>query len=411
VIALFLERLEKDHYLSGEFPFPDLFFTVAVIALCARILLERDQRHNMIRARLTSKEVAVLALPIALGVISLVAVVVLPASMTSTHQIAKTWLHLLFLAVAAIALGRVLSRNALVGFALESYFLLSVAISTIVIVQALDQNLLHTGASEAIGLGSRASGSFHRPYGTWSEPAYLGYSAVAASLIGFWLIRRGRVMLGTVGGTVSLVALILSGSAGALILAPFLFVLLLATGTLASRPVVLRFAASGIVALALVIPTQAGHYAVDRVTNVVRGNDASVTFRREVNHALVQIWHKAPYTGVGLGDTRFFLPPLVHLSFMPNLRLLSPSTNVYLGLLAETGPAGVIALVGVLLILLLRTRSARGVEQLTRVLIILIGLEFGLIGAFLLPPFWFWASLRLGLDREEPQSYDDNSQK
>ena len=199
---------------------------------------------------------------------------------------------------------------------------------------------------------------------------------------------------------ISLIALILSGSAGALILAPTLFVVLLATGTFASRRLLLGLVCVGAITVAVLVPTPAGHYAVDRVRNVVNGNDASVTFRHEVNGALVDIWEKAPYTGVGLGDTRFFLPRLVHLPFMPNLRLLAPSTNVYLALLAETCPVGVIALLGTLLLLLLRTGAPEDLEQLTRVLIILIGLEFALIGAFLLPPFWFWASLRVGLDRD-----------
>jgi O-antigen ligase len=400
VVTLFLERPEKDRYLSGQFPLPDLFFTLAVIVLGTRVLLDRQQRRRLVLARATTKELAIFGLAIVLGAISLVAFVVLPASMTSAHQISKTWLHLFFLALAAILLGRVLSRNGLVSFVLVSYFLFSVVISTIVIVQALDQNLLHTGASEAIGLGSRLSGSFYRPYGTWSEPAYLGYSAVAAILIGLGLVGRGRVVFGTIGATISLIALVLSGSAGALILAPTLFVILLATGRLASRPLLLGLACLAAVTVVVLVPTPAGHYAVERVRNVVQGNDASVTFRHEVNDALVKIWDKAPYTGVGLGDTRFFLPQLVHLPFMPNLRLLAPSTNVYLALLAETGPGGVIALLGTLLVLLLRTRSQKDLEQLTRVLIVLIGLEFVLIGAFLLPPFWFWASLRLGLDRE-----------
>jgi hypothetical protein len=404
VLTLFLERPEKDRYLSGQLPFPDFFFTSAILALALRVLGDGELRRWVMGASPTAKEIAVAVLPVILGVLSLVGLLVLPAWMTNGLQISKTWLHLAFLAAAAVLLGRVLGTG-LVPFALVIYFVLSVAVSALAIVQALDENVLHTGASGQIGLGSRPSGDFLRPYSTWSEPAYLGYSAVTSSLIGLWLIRRGRVLLGAGGAVISMIAVVLSGSAGPLILGPLLFLALLVTGTLASRRLLLGLAAAGAVSLAVLLPTSPGGYAVERVEDVIAGRDASVTFRREVNEALVDIWRRAPYTGVGLGDSRLFLPELVEIPFMPEQVLLVPSSSVYLGLLAETGPLGVAALVAALLALLAPTRtSERELEQLTRVLIVFVGLQFLVIGAFILPPFWWWASLRMGLDRSIPDA-------
>jgi O-antigen ligase len=193
-----------------------------------------------------------------------------------------------------------------------------------------------------------------------------------------------------------------------------LFLALLVTGTLVSRRLLLGLAAAVAISLAVLLPTPPGSYAVDRVENVIAGRDASVTFRREVNEALVDIWRRAPYTGVGLGDSRLFLPVLVEFAFLPDAVVLAPSTSVYLGLLAETGPMGPAALVAAMLVLLTRTRTAeRELEQLTRVLILFVGLQFLVIGTFILPPFWWWASLRIGLDRpvREPSPLERDRQQ
>jgi O-antigen ligase len=107
--------------------------------------------------------------------------------------------------------------------------------------------------------------------------------------------------------------------------------------------------------------------------------------------------------GVGLGNTRRQLSHHVNLPFLPDADYSFNSANAYLGLLGEAGPIAVVALVLVLVALWWRNRGAfPPAENLTRVFILLLALQFLLINGLLLPPLWFWAGLRLSLQDEPP---------
>jgi O-antigen ligase len=404
VVALFLERFEKEWYQSGRVPLPDVFFVGAVCLLAARLAAEA-LRARRIRP-VPSKEFALVLYVALLGVLSFAAILTRHETREHLGQVGKTYTHLVFLLLASLLAGRMFARGRLAERALETYFALAVLISVVTILQAIDDNVFFFGFSKALGLRSRTHGEvFARPMAIFSEPAYLGYAMLIGALIGVGLIARRRRLLASAGVTLCAVAFLLAGSAGAMLIAA-LVLTLAATRYVTSLRSVARpflFPIAGVLAavvVTLVAVPPVRQTITRRADSIRNGNDPSTELRKQQNHGSIEIWKKAPLTGVGLGNTRLYLPSYIHTRYDPGTGRKFSAANAYLGLLGEAGLLGPAGLVVVLLMLARRNAGVlSGAETLTQISVVILLLQFLIIGAFLLPPFWFWAGLRIGLQR------------
>ena len=294
-------------------------------------------------------------------------------------------------------MGRMLTLP-LLRSALVSFFLFSVAVAVVAIAQALDQNLLHLGVADTLRLVSRQSGSFERPVSVFSEPAYLGYFSLVGAAIGIWLYSLRRARWIAAGIALCLAAVLLAASAGPIAAA----VPVLVYTAWRAAPILKRMwrslAVAAIAGVVLLVVSPTGSTLVDRARAILSGSDASASLRYAINKASITIWELSPATGVGLGNVRFYLPDLVHLSFMPDTVFRFQEANAYLGMLAECGILGLAALVAVLVSLLVPISGAsRELDWITSVPILMFAVAFFFIGGLISPMFWFWVGLRLAL--------------
>jgi O-antigen ligase len=406
VLTLFLERFEKDWYEAGLVPIPDIFFVLVVSAIAVRVAL--GLRGQAASWTPTQKEAALVAFVALLGVISIVAITTRGETLAHAGQVAKTYSHILFLLFATLALGRLLARGRLVEWALQSYFVLAVLVSAVTITQAIDQNLLSLGFADLFDLRARRHAEiFARPMATFSEPAYLAYATFVGAVVGATLIAGRRPKLGYGGAVLCVVAFLLSGSVGAIAVVAALLTIVAVRFILSSpsrsssRAVAIGFASAFVVVfatLALVSPVR--DTLARRVDSIASGQDPSAELRKQQNRGSIEIWKMAPLTGVGLGNTRLYLLQYIDVEYDPGTGALFAGANAYLGLLGEVGPLGALGLVGVLFVLIGRNAGVEGrVEGLTRLFMTMVFLQFLVLGTFVLPPFWFWASLRVALER------------
>jgi O-antigen ligase len=310
-------------------------------------------------------------------------------------QSLKTLLHLAFLVVVALVLGRMLTLP-LLRSAFVSFFLFSVAVAFVAIAQALDQNLLHLGVADALRLVSRPSGSFDRPVSVFSEPAYLGYFSLAGAAVGLWLYSLQRMRWIAAGIGVCLAAVLLAASAGPIVAAVPVLVYIAWRAAPILKRMWRSLAVAAIVVIVLLVVLPAGSTLVDRASAILSGSDASASLRYALDKASITIWQLSPATGVGLGNVRFYLPDLVHFSFTPGAVYSYQEANAYLGMLAECGILGLAALVAVMVSLLVPISGAsRGLDWITSVPILMFAVAFFFIGGLIAPMFWFWVGLRL----------------
>jgi O-Antigen ligase len=405
VLSLFLERFERVEG-AGTYPllpFPDMFFVFAIGAFCGFAAVQL-MRGRLKPRPLGTKDFAVCAFVLILATCSGLAVLTQPTHIADGTQVTKTILHLAFLAGAALLLGRTLSTK-LVALALRIFFVLAATAATLGVIQALDQNVFHTGLAGALHLISRSDARFARPASIFSEPAYLGYVSLAGLVIGI-AFERGTSVLRLAGLTTCAFALLLSAAAGPLFVSvPLALYLAVVHRGVLSRQIAAAVIA-GVVMLVLVsLITPIGSLVLDRARAIVTGNDPSAQLRRELNKGSFEIWKLAPLTGVGLGDTRLNLTRFVHIEYpnVPHPEFHFNSASVYSNLLGECGPVGVVAIIFLLIILHLRNRdSPMAPERATQAIVVLFALEFFVVGLLLLPPFWFWAGLRIALQGDQP---------
>ena len=405
VAALFLERFEKDWWESGRLVVPDVLFVLSICLLAAR-LAAVARRGSAIR-RLVSKEVALIGFVTLLGLLSVAAFFLHDGTLEHGSQVAKTYAHVVFLMMGALLIGRTFSRGRLVEWALVTYFVLAVLISSVTIVQAIDQNLVSFGFADTLGLRARTNAEvFARPMATFSEPAYLGYATLVGAFIGVGLVARRHRIVAWVGVTLCIVAFLLAGSVGAIALAAVLLTFLAFRQMTSSGMTWRREALVPLVALILLVCSTLAVVApvretiTGRVGSIVSGSDPSAQLRAQQNRGSIEIWKKAPVTGVGLGNTRFYLPEYIDVLYEPGIGAEFSAANAYLGLLGEVGPLGTAALGVLLLLLITRNHGVTGpAEPLTQLFMLMVFLQFFIIGTFVLPPFWFWAGLRIALQR------------
>lgn len=395
--ALFMERIEKDEYASGSLPFPDTFFLTAAGLLALKLIL--DTILDLSKPRpYRSLDGAIGGLVMVLGLLA-----IQPAVQHDyAGQTIKTFVHLICLLLAALVIGRALTPD-LLKHALRTYFVLAVGISLVAVIQTIELNVVSLGLNDTLGLRSRASGDFLRPLSVFSEPAYLGYAALAGVLIGCWFFyaRPSRLLAAGIGCCA--VTMLLAAAMGPIAIAGALGVFMVATGRIRNIRMPFVFA-SAIIAAVLVL-SPAGATLMNRTESIVYGSDASASARTLLNRGSIDVWHMEPVTGVGLGNSRFYLVHLVHIPGIQEETEFQ-AANVYLALLGESGPLGVLAL-GLTLLVLLRGRDQwrdlSSPETLSRFFILMMAMQFFIIGNFLLPPFWFWVGLRLATQREEQE--------
>ena len=419
VVSLFFERVDYVLYLQRGFAIPDIAFVLAgflVLAYAAVLLY----RRRLDLGRPSWVELSVVGLFAVLGVTAVGAALAARspnpllghAQVTGTTRVAlvahpwqsvKTFVHFAYFGLIALLLGRILTP-ALMRRALSTFFVLAVASSVLAVLQAIDQNALHTGASGALHLVSRsrsASGSsgFLSPCSIFSEPAFLGYFALLGILVGLRMHGAWQTRWVWVGMGFCLVAILLAAAAGPIVA---LVAVALYLGWRASR-VWRRFwkelTVLVVVGIGVLAFLPAGKALTTRADSIVSGSDTSAKFRYAFDSASIRTWRLSPLTGVGLGDSRYYLPSLVDFSFDPNLTAQDAqfqSVSSYLNTLAESGVFGLLMLATMLATLFWPFGMGRTEDAwLTEAAMLLFIVASFFITIVADPIFWFWVGLRL----------------
>jgi O-antigen ligase len=415
VAALFLESPEDSLWLKHGFPIPNLAFVVVGAVVIGRAVYLAVRGHFDL-SKPSWREWTVIGLFAVYGVMSLVAAALghghaqppkLPLVLVShLAQSVKTFAHFAYLALIGLILGRFLTPS-LLRRALVTFFVLAVAAAVVACLQALDQNVFHTGATATFHLISRDTGNFVRPCSIFSEPAVLGYYMLLGVVIGLWLNVASSSRWIWLGMGLCVVASLLGAAAGP---AAAFFVCFLYLVWRAGR-VLRRFsrelALIGVVAIAVLVFLPVGQTLSDRATNTGLPSQHSGQFRQKFNRASVTIWELSPLTGVGLGNDRYYNPKLVQFdkSFSAGQQTEFQSVNSYLNSLSEAGVFGLLALATMLVALFLPLPGVRREGAwVTEVPVLLFIVSFFFINLFVFPFFWFWVGARLAQLRrlEEP---------
>lgn len=402
VASLFFQRLDRTLYQRGTSAIPDVTFDAAIVVLSLRYL------HELVRGRLrlgrvTRREYATVGFLVLVVVLGAASVLSLPHWMWSSTQVAKSSIHLAFLAYAAILIGRTVSRE-LLGFALKLYFWLASAAAVLAVVQAVDLNAGHSFLTRHLHLVFRQHpNGYKAPCSIFSEPAQLGYTMVAALVVGVLLWRSIGLRRTIAGGTLCVVALLLAFPAGATLVAVVLGLII----AVERRPRLGRrtWSAAGVLVVvlaAVAVASPVGSALYDRASGIVSGSDPSAQYRTAVDNASIRIWKLAPATGIGIGDSREVLPFVFHFHAAERT---TPQrfndSNAYLSLLAETGVFGLAG--GLVLLAAFIWPSTRPVRftTVTQLNTLGVALSYVVAGSFLLPPLWFWGGLRLASIRSD----------
>jgi O-antigen ligase len=252
----------------------------------------------------------------------------------------------------------------------------------------LELNLAGGNLSEVLGLGSRASDYLVRPQVIFSEPAYLGYFCLFGLTSALAQPRqRWTAALLLCNG----IGIIVAAAAGPIAVAPVVLVLVAyRTGLITARAVI-RWSLALIVGGLVLAATPLGAFLFQRAVRIVAGTDISARYRAELNEGSLRLMLDNPVAGIGLGNSRYHLPELVHLAGVDDVAEF-PAANAYLGVASEAG----IPLAAIMIALLLgavfsgiqHTRPHDWVSTALAGLCLLVALQWLFIGTFLLPPFW-----------------------
>ena len=322
-------------------------------------------------------------------------------------QSIKTFVHFAYLALIALLLGRLLTP-ALLRRAFVTFFVLAVAAAVVGCLQAIDQNVLHTGATGALHLLSRDTGNgFIRPNSIFSEPAVLGYYMLIGIILGLWLYGISRNRWIWLAMALCLVATLLGAAAGPVGALVPLTLYLMWRAAHVWRRYWRQLAILAVAAVAVLVFLPVGHTLIDRATGTGTVADNSAAFRQKFDRASVTIWELSPLTGVGLGNDRYYNPRLVHFGsrFSAGQQTEFQSVNSYLDTLSESGVFGLLMLTVMLAGLFIPFgRVRREGAWVTEAPILLFIVAFFLISLLVFPIFWFWVGARLAHLRhlEEP---------
>jgi O-antigen ligase len=394
VLSLFFDRIDRSLYLSGRSPIPDLSFDLAIGLLTVRCGYELV-RKRIALTRITNRELVLVAFLLLVALLSVVSLATVPSSLVNGKQVVKTYAHLVFLAYAAVLIGRAFSRE-LLAFALKLYFWLTTAAAALAIVEAIDLNAGSGSLTRRLHLLfhlHRANG-YKAPISIFSEPAHLGYFCVGALAIGVFAAPSLGVRRAAIGSLLCAVALLLALPVGPLVVAALLAVVL---GIRYRRTLRLsRTAWAGLAAAVVLLAigglaTPVGPAVWHRATTIANGSDGSARYRLAVMNTSIRLWKRAPATGVGLGNTRYYLPTYVHLPFNVG-PLQFDNADAYLSILGETGPLGLAGFVALIVALAWPAgRRPRWESSATQLTVFLAALSVVIDGAFPAGAFlWFW---------------------
>jgi O-antigen ligase len=333
-----------------------------------------------------------------------------PVLVSHFGQSVKTLVHFAYFALIVLVLGRIFTPRSM-RRAFSTFFVLAVAASILAVLQAIDQNALHTGASGALHLLSRSrspsgSSGFLSPCSIFSEPAFLGYFALLGLLIGLRMYGSWHTRWVLVGIGFCLTAILLAAAAGPIVALAAVALYLAWRANHLWRRFWRELTALVVVGIAVLAFLPAGNALTTRASSIISGSDTSAKFRYAVDSASIRMWEISPLTGVGLGNARYYLPSLVDLSFDPNL---SPqdaqfqSVSSYLSTLGESGVFGLLMLATMLITLVWPFGKRRSDDAwLSEAAILLFIVASFFITVFAAPVFWFFVAVRLA-DLRMPQ--------
>jgi O-antigen ligase len=411
VAALFFESPEDSLWLKHGFPIPNVTFVLVGLVVIGRAAyLASRGRFDLSKPKW--RELTVI------GVFAVFAVAALAAALLGhahphpsgkplilvSHlvQSIKTFAHFAYLALIALLLGRFFTP-ALLRRAFVTFFVLAVAAAVVACLQALDQNVLHTGATGSLHLVSRQATNFIRPCSIFSEPAILGYYLLIGTVIGLWLSATSASRWIWVGIGFCVVATLLGAAAGPAVAFFVTFVYLAWRAWRVLRQSWRELAMIGVAAVAVLVLLPVGQTLSQRATNSGAVSQNSDDFRSKFNRASLTIWELSPLTGVGLGNDRYYNPVLVHFGhrFSAGQQTEFQSVNSYLGTLSESGIFALLMLAVMLVGLVFPFGRVRQEGAwVTEVPILLFIVSFFFINMFVYPIFWFWVAARLAQLRE-----------
>ena len=354
LIALGSEYWDKDPIAAGGalLPWPRFLLAVAVLPL---VVPPGDWRWS-----------SVLRLPTALGPLlifwltcgfSVLAVAMAPGP-SDYSQFARTYVHLTVYVVFACVLVKWMTWPRLL-LLVRGYYALGIVAAVLSVVQFLHGTLgvlpwlaplRFQSAEYEVGLGLttgfRAAAFFGEP--SWAARYYVHFLAIALS---FWWSTGRRIHLGA--ALLFLAAFYMANSLlGYAIL--LTFALLVGAAQVRARAVLslsrrTKFAAAAAAYVLLLlwlvdmVPRAPDllERSIARIGLVLQGGGGAGN-RIDSVFAGLEVWELAPALGVGLGNidryiTRFYLDPAWVL------RSQFASDSLYVQLLAETGPAGLVA--------------------------------------------------------------------
>lgn len=373
-----VEKYDLEFEIAGS-PIPTPLYTAATL-LAVVLLVVSPERGKGVRW----PGILVLAWLSIVVVASLVRIIFLERTLTDPNQAVVTLLHLSQLAGVAIVSG--LTMGPRYAKMCAGYFATAVTVAVVIgWAQFLDQNLLGTGLSEALGLRSRLAGPLARPISVFSEPAYFGYF----SQLAFWLSlyahrnqnRRQRAVL-------------LTGAILPLAVGP-LVVLVASTAIYAVLTRRLRWMAySPVIAIAVLgaLSTSPGQYLRDRIDRIRTNNDPSANVRSALNDASISLIEDNQLLGLGPGQTRFHLPELVHVPGV-ELTAYNQAGNSYLAFATDYGL--VIAVMFFGLLVLLAAMAAKKQPAITLIFAVYFISWFS-VSSVGLPQFWIPFGIALG---------------
>ena len=403
VLALFFESPDDSLWTKQGFPIPDLTWVIVGSVVIGRAAyLALHGRFDL--SKPNWREYTVVGL-FAVYAVTALAAAALGHSHPQPHgkplvlvshlaQSVKTFVHFAFLALTALILGRFLTPQ-LLRRAFVTFFVLAVAAAVIACLQALDQNVLHTGATGVFDLISRQTDNFLRPCSVFSEPAILGYYMLIGVVVGLWLAAVSPSRWIWLGMGLCIVAALLGAAAGPAVAFFVGFAFLLWRAWRVLRRSWRELAVIAVVATAVLVFLPVGKTLSDRATGTGPNAAASAEFRVKYDHASVKIWQLSPLTGVGLGNNRYYNPALVSFSNKLNQTEFQ-SVNTYLGVLSESGVFGLLLLTTMLAALFLPFGRVRQEGAwVTEASILLFIVSFFFINMMAYPIFWFFAGARL----------------
>jgi hypothetical protein len=395
VASVFLEKVDLAlEAATGGLPTP-LFTAAAICFILANL-------RTLGRADLAKRPVAASALVLwitVLGLVTAARVVLSPSDVTGGGWPALlSYLHLLFFVVLCLAVCFAADApSVMLAYRIIAFWaVLGVAIG---VVQLVDQNLIHSGLSELLGLRSRTAAGFIRPVSVFSEPAYFGYFSLlgAAACLSFrrasWS-RKGLIVFCLLGAVIPMA------------LGPLLLLALIAVAYFFKSGISAKLKQGAMLLVILLLAASSPFFEVlqRRLEKLMAATDPSGNVRIALNEASYRLISEQPLTGIGIGESEFVFPAMVSV---PGVDFVAryQAGNSYLAIAGEQGiPLAILLFVPMLLILFKRTDPGSSLEG-GRVQMAVFTGSWLFVSSIGLPTFWVCYGLLLAALRTMPPSW------